>query len=263
MKYLRPITMAILLLAAGTPVQKITAGGAKLAADQTVFNFGFIPAGESVGHSYYFLNKGSDSLKILKVQPGCGCTKAPLKKDVVAAGDSAEVELIFSASKGSKGPIVKAATVTSNDSDQPTLQITFKGTTYTDPESLSPLTLSTATLAWDDKTRDQEAKVVVKNTSRSTVKMHLVSQPYGYLKIDYPDGEIKPGKEKDIKVRIDPAAKDQDFRKSFTFELSDSAGTRYTIPATLSKPAIVQQIQPPPSKKMNNAPLDTTRRINK
>jgi hypothetical protein len=92
--------------------------------------------------------------------------------------------------------------------------------------------------------------------------MHLVSTPYGYLKIDYPDGDIKPGKDKEIKVKIDPNVKDQEFKKSFTFALSDSAGSRYTIPTILTKPVIMPQIQPPPSKKVGSAPFDTTGKIN-
>lgn len=34
-------------------------------------------------------NKGTDTLKILKVKPMCGCTTAPLNKNVIAPGDSA------------------------------------------------------------------------------------------------------------------------------------------------------------------------------
>lgn len=59
---------------------------------------------------------GSDSLKILKVQPACGCTKAPLKKEVVAAGDSTGVELVFTLSSASRGRVSKSAMVYANES---------------------------------------------------------------------------------------------------------------------------------------------------
>ncbi len=88
------------------------------------FDFGYISAGSVVSHSYVFHSRGTDSLKILNVKPGCGCTKAPLKKEVVAAGDSTEVELVFTSNKGAKGNVGKSATVSCNDSDRGTFQLT-------------------------------------------------------------------------------------------------------------------------------------------
>lgn len=181
---------------------------------------------------------------------------------MVAVGDSAEVELIFTSSKGQKGPVSKSATVTCNDNDRGNFQLSLKGKTYENPDSLTPLTLSVAAMTWDQETKSKEAKLVVKNVSKNAVKMHVVSQPYGYLKISLPDGEIKPGKEKEIKVKIDSSVKDVEFKKSFTFEVNDSTGTRYTVPTILTKPVIMPQIQSAPEKKVV-APHDTTTKTNK
>jgi len=169
---------------------------------------------------------------------------------VVAVGDSAEVELIFTSNKGHGGPVSKSATVTCNDNDRGNFQLSLKGKIYEFTDSLAPLTLSAAVMTWDQQTRSKEAKLVIKNVSKSTLKMHLVSQPYGYLKISLPDGDIKPGKEKEIKVRIDSSVKDADFRKSFTFEVNDSTGTRYTVPTILAKPVITPPIQSVSEKKV-------------
>lgn len=169
---------------------------------------------------------------------------------MVAVGDSAEVELIFTSNKGHGGPVSKSATVTCNDNDRGNFQLSLKGKIYEFTDSLAPLTLSAAVMTWDQQTRSKEAKLVIKNVSKSTLKMHLVSQPYGYLKISLPDGDIKPGKEKEIKVRIDSSVKDADFRKSFTFEVNDSTGTRYTVPTILAKPVITPPIQSVSEKKV-------------
>jgi len=179
---------------------------------------------------------------------------------VVAVGDSAEVELIYTSTKGHGGAFNKSATVTCNDNDRGNFQLTLKGKSYEKPDSLTPLTLSAGVMTWDQQTRSKEAKLVIKNVSKSTLKMHLVSQPYSYLKISLPDGDIKPGKEKEIKVKIDSSVKDADFKKSFTFEVNDSTGTRYTVPTILTKPVIMPQIQSVPEKKV--AP-DTTTKTNK
>ena len=83
--------------------------------------------------------------------------------------------------------------------------------------------------------------------------MNLVSLPSDYLKIDVPDSEIKPGKEKEIKIRINPLVNDEEFKKSFTFAVNDSAGTRYTVPVLLTKSADVVQALPSPNKKAEGA----------
>ncbi len=184
---------------------------------------------------------------------------------MVAVGDSAEVELIFTSTKGGHaGPVTKSATVTCNDNDRGNFQLSLKAKTYDSPDSLSPLTLSAATIKWDEKNRDKEMKVVVKNVSKNSVRLNLVSQPYGYLKIDLPDAEIKAGKDKEIKVKIQPSVTDQEFKKSFTFQVNDSTGSRYTIPTVLAKQVIMPQIQAAPAKKpAPSTPADTSAKTSK
>lgn len=237
------LAVPCLLLAQGT-----TKSGARLYIDDTAFDFGYIAAGSVVSHSYVFHSRGTDSLKILNVKPGCGCTKAPLKKEVVAAGDSTEVELVFTSNKGAKGNVGKSATVTCNDPDRGTFQLTFKGKNFTDPDSLTPLTLSEGELVINGQSHSKEAKLIVKNVSASAVKLHLVSQPAGYLKVEVPNSEIQPGKEKEIKVKIDGSVSEEQFNKSFTFAVDDQAGSRYSIPVSYSKTAEVSVIQSASSK---------------
>ena len=247
------ILIATLTLGGIAFAQEAKSANAKVFIEETTFDFGYIPGGEVVSHSYYLHSRGTDSLKILNVKPGCGCTKAPLKKDVVAVGDSANVELVFTSSKGGRGTVSKSATVTCNDNDRSNFQLTFKGITYDSPDSLRPLSLSNATIKIDAKARAKEAKLVVKNVSETNVRIHLVSHPSDYLKIDVPDSEIKPGKEKEIKIRINPLVNEEEFKKSFTFGVNDSAGTHYTIPVLLTKATEVTHVLPTPDKKVESA----------
>jgi len=138
----------------------------------------------------------------------------------------------------------------------------LKGKTYENADSLVPLTLSARTLTWDPMTKTKEAKLLVKNVSKNSLKMNVVSQPYGFLKISLPDGEIKPGKEKEIKVKIDPTVKDLEFKKSFTFQVNDSTGTRYTVPTILSRPVMDPLTSGATEKKTAVGP-DTTTKTNK
>jgi hypothetical protein len=61
---------ALLLISAVVFGQEVKGTGAKLFIDQTSFDFGNVLGGGVVSHSFFFLSKGTDSLKILKVQPG-------------------------------------------------------------------------------------------------------------------------------------------------------------------------------------------------
>lgn len=245
-------TLTILLAILAVPclllAQETAKSGARLYIEDTSFDFGYIAAGSVVSHSYVFHSRGTDSLKILNVKPGCGCTKAPLKKEVVAAGDSTEVELVFTSNKGAKGNVGKSATVTCNDPDRGTFQLSFKGKNFTDPDSLTPLTLSEGELAINGQSHSREVKLVVRNVSASAVKMHLVSQPEGYLKVEVPNSAIQPGKEKEIKIKIDSSVSEDQFKKSFTFAVDDQSGSRYTIPVSYSKTAEVSVIQSASSK---------------
>lgn len=160
---------------------------------------------------------------------------------MVAVGDSAEVELILKTSMGSR-PINKNARVTCNDNSRGNFQLKLKGKTYVDPDSLKPLTLSDMSLTFEPGKKGDELKLKMKNISDEKVKAKLIDFPYGYLDIEVPDKEIKPGKSKDIKVRIDKHFEGSNFKKSFTIELNDSLNTRITIPVLLGK------IQPTPKR---------------
>lgn len=235
----KSLTTLLMLLALSSMLlaQETAKSGAKVYIDETAFDFGYIYAGTVVSHSYVFHSRGTDSLKILNVKPGCGCTKAPIKKEIVAVGDSTDVELVFTSNKGSNGAISKSATVNCNDIDRATLQLTFKGKSFTNPDSLLPLILSDGELVFSSQSRAREAKLTVKNVSAHAVKIHLVSIPSGYLRVDLPETEIKPGAAKEIKVKIDSSMSEEQFKKSFTFAVDDEAGTRYSIPVSYTKDA--------------------------
>ncbi len=245
-------TISTLLIVVGlacvSQAQEAGKSGAKLFIDDTSFDFGYIHSGSVVSHSYVLHSRGTDSLKILKVQPGCGCTKAPLKKEVVAAGDSTEVELVFTSSKGANGTVSKSATVSSNDNDRASFQLSFKAKQFADPDSLTPLTLSAGEITFDGQSGSKEAKLIVKNVSANALKMHLVSCPLGYLSVNLPEAEIKPGKEKEIKVKLSSSITEDQFKKSFTFVVDDLDGTRYTIPVAYSKSAEMSVMQQATSK---------------
>ncbi len=179
---------------------------------------------------------------------------------MIAVGDSGSVELIFHATATQRGILAKSATVTCNDNDRSSFQLRLNVKIYNgeSPDSLSTVSLSSTRLKWNAEERAKEQKLLVKNISSAPVRMKLVSQPFGFVEIALPDDEIKPGKSKEIKVRVDKLFDESEFKKSFTIELSDSAKTRFTVPVTFGVTEIAAPVtRPGPAKKVPY--VDTTK----
>lgn len=236
------LTMAILMVAFTT--RQAESAGARVEIPETSFNFGYVHAGGVVSHSYVLQSTGSDSLKILKVQPACGCTKAPLKKEVIATGENGEVELVFTLSAGSRGNVSKSATVYTNDSTRGTFQLQFTANAYQNPDSITPLTLSSGQIKFGEGKDAREAKLTITNTSTSPVKVQLVASSPDYFSVDLPTAEIQPQKSKEIKVKLANGLTVDEFKHSFTFEVNNQPATRYTIPVELAKAAQASSAQP-------------------
>ena len=210
---------------------------ARLEIDETVFNFGYIPQLGKVAHSYVMRSKGTDSLKILSVKPGCGCTKAPIKKEVVAPGDSTAVELIFTSADSYRGEVQKSATVTCNDDARGTFMLRFKATVNTFPDSARPAQLSPWGVGYGAANRNAETTITIKNVSDAPLNLAFVSYPQEFINVTLPTGDIAPGKSATIKVKIAPTCKETEFEKSFTFTTGkDPDSKRYTVPVVLGKP---------------------------
>lgn len=70
-------------------------------------------------------NTGTDTLHITEVKPSCGCTTAPLDKNMLLPGDTAHLEVSVDVANSS-GQIVKNMTINSNDSARPSISMQLK-----------------------------------------------------------------------------------------------------------------------------------------
>ena len=78
-------TLAALML---LPMTALLQAGPALAIEEDSFDFGYVPQRSKIAHVFWLKSVGDETLKITKVTPGCGCTKAPLEKSELAPGDS-------------------------------------------------------------------------------------------------------------------------------------------------------------------------------
>lgn len=103
------------------------------------------------------------------------------------------------------------------------------------PDSTFPVVIKPYKLdisQFGDKVRDQ-MKFTVTNVSEQSLKLELVASMPGLADIELPS-EIGAGKSGRGVIRLLPDVLEQSFEKSFTFELNDTASTRFSVPVKRS-----------------------------
>ena len=105
---------------------------------ETVYDFGKIPQGKPVYHSFELINKSNTPLKLDNVQASCGCTTPEWSKDPVAAGSNSIIKVGYNAA--AEGPFEKFITVQYNGNQ--TKQIIIKGNVWKAPAGAAPANAS-------------------------------------------------------------------------------------------------------------------------
>ncbi len=75
----------------------------------------------------------------------------------------------------------------------------------------------------------EEASFTITNVSDEELDLSLVSQPPGYFQLDLPE-RIGAGEAAECNVSINRRYLADSFEKSLTFEFSDAAKSRFTLP---------------------------------
>lgn len=232
-KYVTSILLVLLLLAVGTAK---LAAAPRLSIAETSFDFGFSPQNAKLSHVFWLKAEGADSLNILKVVPGCGCTKAPLERSHLAGGDSTRLEIIFSTGKR-RGQVSKSPSIQTN-AGGPDQRVRIVTHIVTRPDSTFPIIITPYKLTlgqFTDKQR-KERSFTIENISTDEIPIRLIAHPSDLFAVDLP-AEIGPQSAAECSLVLKEAGLTRSFEKSFTIELGDAKKTRFTIPVKhLAKP---------------------------
>jgi hypothetical protein len=87
-------------------------------------DFGEVFGGSTASRTVRIANSGSETLRILKIEPECGCTSASITSRVIAPNDTATMTIAFN-SKSYYGKVEKKIAVASNDLNASNLEIVF------------------------------------------------------------------------------------------------------------------------------------------
>lgn len=117
--------------ATATPVLEATAPAAldgphgTLKLDALEHEFGAVKAGTPLSYTFKFKNKGKAPLEITEVKPSCGCTKGDFDK-TVQPGKEGKITLSIAKTDTYSGPMVKTATVKTNDPEHESVVLTLR-----------------------------------------------------------------------------------------------------------------------------------------
>lgn len=146
MKRLVTIFLAV-VFAAVANAQNITANNAvavpeAIALKETSFNFGTIPQGKPVYHSFEVFNTGKTPMVISNVQTSCGCTTPEWTKEPILPGGTKIIKVGYNAA--AEGHFEKFITISYNQNL--TKQVKITGTVWKSPEGSAPANSSISLL---------------------------------------------------------------------------------------------------------------------
>lgn len=107
-----------------------------LSLTEVEYNFGKIPQGKPVTHSFEVTNIGKTPFKLDNVQASCGCTTPEWDKEkVIAPGEKATITVGYNAA--AEGPFTKPVTITYNGTQTKVMNI--KGEVWKTPATGAPV----------------------------------------------------------------------------------------------------------------------------
>lgn len=152
-----------------------------------------------------------------------------MDKDKLAAGDSTQLEIIFS-TKTAKNKVAKSPTIQTNEGP-PDKKVRIEATVIDRPDSTYPVIINPYKLDLSQGTEKVIDKIEfnIKNVSDAKIDLQLVSAADEYFEIELPE-TIEPGHSAKGKLKLLKSAVEKTFEKSFTLEINDTMKSRFTVP---------------------------------
>lgn len=105
---------------------KPKAVGPSWVAEQVVFEFGEVWAGDNVTYPFRIMNEGTETLKILEAKPRCSCSVAEGYAKEIAPGGSGFIPFKMNTT-GKKGSVDEYITIKTNDLQRPEMTLRLRG----------------------------------------------------------------------------------------------------------------------------------------
>jgi len=150
-------------------------------------------------------NIGVEELKISEVKTSCGCTAAPIDKNVLQPGEEGTIDVTLDVISRT-GPVEKTITVASTDKDNPYYVVHLKATVR---RSVTLVPSNYFVIVEGEKGVTTEASPIrIMNTGDQPFTVSPPELTAGNVKIEFPDmsepRELQPGETLELKASITP-----------------------------------------------------------
>ncbi len=155
---------------------------------------------------------------------------APVQKDVLAPGDSTVVELVFNTGTVARPPmnVRKSANILSNDTNSPTIPISFAGKVVADTDTVSTMVFKPNAFQFGPENRKFE--ISFENVNDSTA---LNIRPVGYIMDDiaikHSGKAVEEGRRGKVDIEWKGDVPEYDVNRSITFETGSVASPHFTV----------------------------------
>jgi hypothetical protein len=144
------------------------------------------PKGAPLTAKIKIFNKGNKTLNIAEVKPGCGCTTAPLDKNIISPNDYATLSV--SLNVHNDGPVTKSISIKSDDPQNPNKNLFIKA------DITNSISVTQKFISFNNMTvgKETSAKVTIKNNTNKPIKITEVKVDPAKIKINLKKNSTLP-----------------------------------------------------------------------
>lgn len=195
------------------------------------WDFGSMPKGAIVSHSYKIKNIGQDTLNIVKVKPTCGCTTAPLSSNAIAPGSEADLTANFNSEKFN-GKVSKQINIDTSDPIKPYLKVIFSAIINNPLQTIVP---DPAVIDFGNIKPGERGhlKVSITNGEDKAVKLKIIDEGKA-IKASVPITWIPAHGTAELTLDLAPQGNQGTIQESVTIEAEDIPNSRFTIPCKVN-----------------------------
>ena len=208
--------------------------GPRIVFEQPIHDFGEVKRGAPVEYSYIFTNMGAETLQVLEVKPGCGCTTAGTWDKEVPAGKTGRIPVQFN-SAGFSGAVHKIVTVTFNDPAQSNVVLQLSGNVWTPVEVNPP---SVFFQYAEDATNSESRTIRIVNHEKEPLALEPLQWTNANFRVALTT--VKEGREFSVEVATVPPMAEGTVNVPLSLKTSSKELPVINIPVTgVSRPAVM------------------------
>ena len=188
------VTIFLVPISAALGQPKIQATGGP------TYDFGDAYTGNKVDRMLTIRNVGNDTLRISDVKAQCGCTAAMMTTTRIAPGDSGKLSISFNTSAYGGSRPTKQVYVSSNDTSQPKLTITFN------VNVINVLNLEPKFFSFNNTKLDTTyiKTITITNPSKDAIKILSVNSSDSEIKVEIMKKQLMPGEQTELQAVFHP-----------------------------------------------------------